>query len=97
MPVLATNNPVGWSLLHLPPRGAAEGAPGPRAAAYWLGVGSFLVLSPSGRGTQRSHRLVSASLVRTLVLRAAGRLCGSGRRGDSGVGELGNVWSCEWH
>lgn len=60
------------------------------------GVGSFLVPSPSGPGTQRGHRLVSASLVRTLVLRAAGRLCGSQRRGNSRAGELGNVWSSEW-
>lgn len=85
-----------WSLLHLSPRGVAEEAPGPRAAAYWREVGSFLVLSPSGPKKQRGHRLFSASLVRTLVLRAVCRLCGSRRRGDSRAGMLGKVWRCEW-
>lgn len=61
-------------------------------------VGGDLVpcLCPPGPGAHRGHSLFSALLIRTSGLHTAGRLGGSGRRGDSGTGELGNVWSCEW-
>lgn len=47
-----------WSLLHLPPRRAAAGAPGSRAAAYWRGVGPrSLSCAPQDLG----HRGVTVS------------------------------------
>lgn len=47
-------------------------------------------------GHREATASVSASLVRTLFLCAAGRLCSSRSRGGSRAGELGNAWSCEW-
>lgn len=47
-------------------------------------------------GTQRPQPLLCSADQDLGFAHTAGRLRGSGRRGDSGTGELGNVWSCEW-
>lgn len=82
-----------WSLLHLPPRGAAAGAPDPRAAAYCRGD-LVPCLCPSGPGTHRGHSLFSAD--QDLSFAHSWQAPWQRARGDSRTGELGNVRSCEW-
>lgn len=85
-------------LVPTPPatQGSSSRSARPQGGCILSGGDLVPCLCPPGPGAHRGHSLFSALLIRTSGLHTAGRLGGSGRRGDSGTGELGNVWSCEW-